>query len=332
MNLKAKKQTLQSKENSIKKSNEISMAELNHGLMLNQIQLLAFAIFSTQQDGKTTFEKHEFQKKFGIKQYRTEDAYEDSKVIKRLEIEIKDLENDYFAFTSVFTKMVYDKGTFTFEWYPEMIPHILELKEKYIITDLSVASNFKSSFSWRLYEYLKAHYGYFRKILTKEEALRLFNVQERKTYQQRTNEFKRYVLDVAVKEINKYTELDVWYKDQKKGHAISGFEIYWNTGETIQKATQKQVNFIQSIIHNIQNNMFTYINLDNEHGRQRAYDLVKKIESQETFISEPLNITAAKADEVIQNLRFYIQQLNTLVGSDKPKRDTSVYFNWIKGE
>src|SRR5699024_4477854 len=165
-----------------------------------------------------------------------------------------------------------------------------------------------------------------------EEALRLFNVQERKTYQQRTNEFKRYVLDVAVKEINKYTELDVWYKDQKKGHAISGFEIYWNTGETIQKATQKQVNFIQSIIHNIQNNMFTYINLDNEHGRQRAYDLVKKIESQETFISEPLNITAAKADEVIQDLKFYIQQLNTLVGSDKPKRDTSVYFNWIKGE
>src|SRR5699024_8858243 len=225
MNLKAKKQTLQSKENSIKKSNEISMAELNHGLMLNQIQLLAFAIFSTQQDGKTTFEKHEFQKKFGIKQYRTEDAYEDSKVIKRLEIEIKDLENDYFAFTSVFTKMVYDKGTFTFEWHPEMIPHILELKEKYIITDLSIASNFKSSFSWRLYEYLKAHYGYFRKILTKEEALRLFNVQKKKSYQQRINAFKHRVLDVAIEEINEYTELEVWYKDQKKGRAISGFEI-----------------------------------------------------------------------------------------------------------
>ena len=332
MKVNSKKKSLQTREESIRKSNEISMAELNQNLSLNQTQLLAYAIYSTQQDGKTEFQKYEIQKKFGIEQYRTEDAYRDSKKIMNLQVSIKDLERDFFQFTNVFMKMTYDKGRFIFEWHPDMVPHILNIKERYVVTDLEIASHFKSSFSWRLYEYLKAHYGYFRKNLSKEDALRLFNVQEKKSYQQRINAFKHRVLDVAIEEINKYTELEVWYKEQKKGRAISGFEIYWSTGETIQKATQKQMDFIQSIIQSIQNNMFTYINLDNEDGRRRAYDLVKKIESHEAFISSPINITSAKADEIIKDLKFDIQQLNTLVGSDKPKRDTSVYFNWIKGE
>ena len=61
-------------ENSIKKSNEFSMAKLNQGLTLNQMQLLAFAIYSTQQNAKTEFRKVAFEKKFGINEYRTEDA------------------------------------------------------------------------------------------------------------------------------------------------------------------------------------------------------------------------------------------------------------------
>ena len=50
---KNEKKTLTNYENSIKKSNELSMAKLNQGLTLNQMQLLAFAIFSTQQNGIT---------------------------------------------------------------------------------------------------------------------------------------------------------------------------------------------------------------------------------------------------------------------------------------
>ena len=48
--------------NTIKRSNDISMAKLNQNLTLNQIQLLAYAIFSTQQNGETQFRKYEFQK------------------------------------------------------------------------------------------------------------------------------------------------------------------------------------------------------------------------------------------------------------------------------
>ena len=77
-----------------------------------------------------------------------------------------------------------------------MIPHILELKEKFILTDLSITSNFKSSFSWTLYDYLKAHYGYWHKPISKEGVMRLFGVKESKSYQTNSSLFKRKVLNV----------------------------------------------------------------------------------------------------------------------------------------
>src|SRR5699024_9375908 len=83
-------------ENRIKKSNEISMAKLNQGLTLNQMQLLAYAIYSTQQDGKTEFRKYELQNKFSIEKYQTRHAKEDSQKLLGLQFSVEDLENDYF--------------------------------------------------------------------------------------------------------------------------------------------------------------------------------------------------------------------------------------------
>lgn len=40
-------------DNSMEKSNELSMAKLSSGLTLNQMQLLALAIYCTQKDGRT---------------------------------------------------------------------------------------------------------------------------------------------------------------------------------------------------------------------------------------------------------------------------------------
>src|SRR5690625_1599817 len=204
-------------ENSIKKSNQLSMSKLNHGLTLNQMQLLAYAIYSTQQDGKTKFHKVDFENKFGLTKYNTEDAYKDSERILGLKVSTEDLENDRFKFWNAFSSMEYDNGKFIFEWNSNMIPHILELKEKYVMTDLTITANFKSSFSWILYDYLKAYYGYWNIKLSKNGCMRLFGVENKKTYQNNTGRFKGSVLDIAINEINKFTELEVWYIEMKEG-------------------------------------------------------------------------------------------------------------------
>ena len=100
---------------------------------------------------------------------------------------------------------------------------------------------FKSTYSWILYDNLKARYGQSTLSLTKEEWLAMFNVSETKSYVNNTSIFKRKVLDVAIAELNDHTELNVSYTEQKKGKSIIGFDVHWSRGELIYSATEKQV-------------------------------------------------------------------------------------------
>ena len=156
--------------------------------------------------------------------------------------------------------MEYDNGKFTFEWNPKMIPHIFELKEKFIITDLTITSQFKSGFSWTLYDYLKAHYGYWHKPMSKEAFMKLFSVENRKTYI-KTRQFKQGVLDVAIAEINEYTEVKCVVCRRKTGSYIVGFDLHWSTGEKVDSATKKQIKELNTVLNAIHEDMFKYMNL-----------------------------------------------------------------------
>lgn len=323
---KNEKETLANYENSIKKSNELSMAKLNHGLTLNQMQLLAFAIFSTQKNGVTKFHKAEFEKKFNI-EYKTQHAKQDVQKVMSVMFSVEDLENDYFEYWNVFRKMRYEKGMFSFVWDEEMLPHILELKEKYITTDLSVTSQFKSGFSWTLYDYLKAHYGYWHKSISKEGLMRLFGVENKKTYKN-SAQFKRGVLDVAIKEINQYTELEVWYNEEKQGRSIVGFDIHWSNGSTVASATEKQIKELKTIVNTIFDGMFKYINLKDHVNRERAIELVKGIEGFREYTAEPICITKEHADTLLKQSNAYLYELERMLEYDKTAPKVSFY-NWL---
>src|SRR5690625_8020442 len=154
------------------------MAKLNQGLTLNQMQLFAYDIFSNQQDSQTKFNKSVFQKQFEINHYHTDDAYKDSQRILSLQVSTENLENKKFSFWNVFSSMNYDNGKFRFKWTEDMLPHILDLKEKYNITDNQLKSKFKSNFSWILYDYLKGHYGYWYIVVEKEVLKNVINVED----------------------------------------------------------------------------------------------------------------------------------------------------------
>lgn len=319
-----KKQQLISHESSIKKSNEISMARLNNGLTLNQMQLLAYAIYSTQQDGKTEFNKHEFEKKFNL-DYKTKHAKEDAMKITSIQFSIEDLENDYFEYWNVFKTIKYDKGAFTFRWNEEFIPHILELKDKYVLTDLTITSNFKSGFSWILYEYLKGHYGNWHKELTKEAMMRLFSVESVKSYQRNTALLKVRVLELAIKEINEHTELEVWYTENKIGNKITGFVLHWSTGDTVASATEKQIKLLKEIHDEVEKSMFDYLAVKKV---ESARDLIIKIKEINTLVKKGMSIK--EADNYIQESLAIYRQLEKLLERDGEERDTSIYYNWLE--
>lgn len=332
---KNQKTQLISHENSIKKSNELSMAKLNQGLTLNQMQLLAFSIYCTQKNGVTEFHKVDFEKKFGMSKYKTEDARKDSDKVTSVKFSQWDPEKDYFDFWNVFRGMRYHAGVFHFTWTEEMIPHILELKEKYITTDLTIASKFKSSFSWTLYDYIKAHHGYWHKPISKEDLMKLFGVGNSKTYAENTAQFKRGVLDVAISEINKHTELEVRYSVEKESRAIVGFDLIWSNGQKLSSATKKQIKEIQSILDIIFEDMFQYININDENDRQRAINLIREIENMREFIGEPICITKEKADDLIKKAVWNFREMNRLLEkNNRPVSEKSVkkveFYNWLE--
>lgn len=315
-------------ENSIKKSNEFSMAKLNQGLTLNQMQLLAFAIYSTQKNGTAElFHKADFEKKFNLTKYNTTDAKQDSKKLFDLSFSTEDLEKNEFDFLRVFQRISYKNGEFLFKWTEDLIPHILDLKE-YNLIDLTITSQFKSGFSWTLYDYLKAHYGYWHKPISKDALMRLFGVENKKTYQSNTGDFKKTVLDVAIAEINALTELEVRYKDEKQGRSIVGFDLIWSNGKTTGSATKKQIKELKSILDIIFDDMFKYINLKNDENRQHAIELVRASEEMKIYLDEPICITKEKADLLIKKANWNLGELERLLEVERDSKP--LFYNWLE--
>lgn len=315
-------------ENSIKKSNEFSMAKISHRLTLNQMQLLAYAIYSTQQNGATEFHKADFEKKFNLGEYRSEDAKKDSRRLFELEFSLDDMESDEFDYLHVFQRIQYKKGLFTFKWSEDMIPHILDLKERYNLTNLTITSNFKSSFSWKLYDYLKSHYGYWHKTITKEALMKLFGVDDKRTYQNNTGKFKQTVLDVAIAEINEHTELEVRYEEEVKGRSIIGFDLIWSNGKTVASATKKQINELTAILDIIFEDAFKFVNLKDDNNREQAIEMVRSMEQMKVHTKEPICITKEKADTLIQQANWNLREVNRFLEEDG--KEKLPFYNWLE--
>lgn len=327
------KKTIIDNSITIQKSNDLSMAKLSHGLTLNQMQLLAYAILCTQKSGITEFRKHEFEKMFNIDTYRTDTAKSDSSKVLAIQFAFEDIESDSFEFLNVFRKMKYDKGLFTFVWDQDITKHILDLKDKYVLTDLSITSQFKSSFTWTLYDYLRGSYGCWYKSFTKEGLMKLFSVENYKSYQDNTGLFKNKVLDVAINEINTFTELDVKYEEVKEGRAIIGFKILWSSGTTVRKASDKQIEILTTVIDILFTDMMIYMKIKEEKNRDRAYEIVKEAQSiRINYLEDETGLTNELCKKLTNKAEDYLNEINRILEVEyipKLQQPQVPLYNWL---
>ncbi len=269
--------------------------------------------------------KFEFEKTFNLEKIKTSEAIENASLLIDLKMEIKNPEKERAWGYNVFTQYEYDNGRFSFNWNEVFLPHISELKERFVITDLAIVSEFKSGFSWVLYEYLKGHYGNWHVEFSKDELLNLFNVEDKVSYQNNTNILKKGVLDVAVKEINEHTELNVWYTEKKTGNKITGFVLHWSTGDQLAGATPKQVKLLQEIHDEVDKNIVDYLQV---RSSQLANEYIVRIKTIYEHVTKGLSVK--QADEYIKESLEIYSFLEKLAEQKGRERDTSVYFNWIE--
>ena len=128
-----------------------------------------------------------------------------------------------------------NNGTITLKLDEDLKPYLLNLKERYTEYSLIYTLPMKSKYSIRLYELLKSkHYNKKLKYSIN------YNLQEFKKSidAEKYNSFKDFrkrVLEKAIEEINKYTDIIVEYKTIKSGKAINEIEFIIETKENYKR-------------------------------------------------------------------------------------------------
>lgn len=115
-----------------------------------------------------------------------------------------------------------DTGIVYLRFTHDVVPLITRLEEQFTSYELEQVKSLNSGYAIRLYELL-IQWRSVGKTPTFElqQFRQQLGVEESKY--SRMSDFKKYVLDFAVQQINKHTDITVKYEQHKKGRAITGF-------------------------------------------------------------------------------------------------------------
>lgn len=188
------------------------------------IRLLASMIKKDDED----FKEYKFKTKELIKILNTSDSrfYRDidnitDLVMQRI-IKINDKETGAWEKYHWVDTAKYNKGVLTLKIHRDLKPFYLSL-DWYSKYQLKNIMQFKSTYSFRLYELFKQYQSIGSRILAIEE-LRLILDIGKKQYTKYAN-LKQKVLTIAIKEINENTDLAVEYKEIKNVRKVESIKF-----------------------------------------------------------------------------------------------------------
>ena len=119
---------------------------------------------------------------------------------------------------------IYDTGTVVFELDKKLKPYLLELKSQFTSIKISELISFKSQYSGRVFELLYQHRSFGQRNFTLTELKELLCLD--KTEYTAYNDFRRFVIEPVVKDINKSTSLDVGYEVEKNGLKVVAINFF----------------------------------------------------------------------------------------------------------
>ena len=118
---------------------------------------------------------------------------------------------------------------------PEVIKYITRLEIEFTSYQLEKVGHMTSAHAVRIYELLAQHKGIGNRTLNLKELRETLGItpDEYKL----TADFKKWVIDASVEQINKHSDLAVSYKPQKTGRAITDFVFKIRDKERKAKAS-----------------------------------------------------------------------------------------------
>ncbi|WP_180054126.1 replication initiation protein RepM [Acinetobacter sp. YH12236] len=131
---------------------------------------------------------------------------------------------------------------------PAIVPLITRLEEQFTKYEIQQISNLTSAYAVRLYEILIAWRSTGRTpLITIYDFRQKIGVLE--TEYKRMYDFKKYVLDIALKQVNEHTDINVKVEQHKTGRSITGFSFSFkqkksatNTANDISQDKELKIN------------------------------------------------------------------------------------------
>jgi len=122
-----------------------------------------------------------------------------------------------------------------------LVPYLFNLKQNFTQYQLYNILAMKSVFSVRIYELMKSYAFQGRKVFDIDELKRLLMVEHVKSYKN-FKDFRKYVLETALKEINGLTDISLDYSTVTKGRKVVKLEFSIKPkGNLEQAATNAKV-------------------------------------------------------------------------------------------
>jgi plasmid replication initiation protein len=124
------------------------------------------------------------------------------------------------------TAMAYEEGegSITLRFGHEVVPEIMRLEENFTSYELEQVAGLKSAYAVRLYELLIQWRSAGKTPVFEINHFRNQLGLEVSEYLQ-MSDFKKRVLDMAIKQINDHTDIKATYEQHKTGRTITGFSF-----------------------------------------------------------------------------------------------------------
>jgi len=164
-------------------------------------------------------------------------------------IELQRGEKNEWEIVNWFSYFKYSRnGILTCRFDKFLKPFLLELKKRFIISDLRMILPIKSSYSKRIYLFLKEYSKIGSRTFEIEEMHKTLKVPKG---MQRYDNFKRQILKKAEADINKFTDLEVKLSEHKLGRKVVKVTYTIKKNKNDLKAFIKTIRelYINQILH-----------------------------------------------------------------------------------
>lgn len=236
-----------------------ALIEASHRLSEVEQRLVLLAILKAREVGDTVeqlrgkeliIHADDYSKTFGISQqmaykslkkavmglYRAEWGYKyindkGNKVVR------------YERFTQS-AQYVEGEGVVSFKFADAIIPMLVELERRFTVYEIEQVANLSSQYAMRLYEFFMRHLD--KKTGTGWLDISLDDLRFRlgllPTEYALMSNFKKFVLDFAIKQINENTDLSATYTQKKQGRVIVGFHFKFKKKANTKKSKKTKEN------------------------------------------------------------------------------------------